>query len=181
MQETARPQTTETTGEVLDPIHRVSYSFRREDPNLWVFTWMQSGAHLPEHFHPAYVEHWESLDGTVRLKLDGVWRDLHPEDGPVLVARNVRHELKNQSDRQVRLRTKVEPAGRLEEFLRETARAAQEGLYNARNVPTSLRGALWAAKLAHSFRVDTVMTCPPPALRRAITPAIGRLASRRAI
>jgi quercetin dioxygenase-like cupin family protein len=174
--ETAEPQKSERTGEVDDPVHRVSYSFQADGANLWVFSWMKPGAHLPEHFHPSYEEHWEALDGAVRVKLDGKWRDLRPEDGPVLVAPNVRHELKNESGQQVRLRTEVRQAGRLEEFLRETARAAQDGLYNARNMPTSLRGALWAAKLAHSFRNDTVMTFPPVALQRVLVPLVAPFA-----
>jgi len=176
MPDATKPQTSVTAGEVHDPIHRVSYSFQADGPNLWVFSWMEPGAHLPEHFHPSYEEHWEALEGTARVKLDHSWRDLGPEDGPVRVARNVRHELKNESGRPVRLRTEVRPAGRLEEFLRETARAGQEGLYNGRNMPTSLRGAVWAAKLAHSFRDDTVMTFPPPGVQRAIVPLVARLA-----
>ena len=68
--ETAKPETSETSGKVHDPIHRISYSFRTEGPNLWVFSWMDPGAHLPEHFHPSYEERWEALDGAVRLDLE---------------------------------------------------------------------------------------------------------------
>ena len=59
---------------VHDPIHRSSYTFRREGETLWVDTWLQDGGHLPEHFHPAYEEHWQSLDGTARVKLAGTSR-----------------------------------------------------------------------------------------------------------
>jgi mannose-6-phosphate isomerase-like protein (cupin superfamily) len=165
-------------GEVEDPVHRVSYSFRREGSDLWVYTWMDEGAHLPEHFHPSLEEHWETLEGTARVKLDGVWRDLVPADGPILVSRNIRHELKNESGRPVRLRTRVTPAGRLEEFLTESARAAREGLYNARNLPTSFRGATWLAEFALRFRDETVMTSPPPALQRLTLPLLARFARR---
>ena len=79
------------------------------------------------------------------MKLDGTWRDLAPADGPIVVARNARHELKNESGRLARMRTRVTPAGRLEQFLTESARAAREGLYNARGLPTGLRGAAWIA------------------------------------
>src|SRR5437868_7129864 len=113
MPEATKPQTTATTGDLHDPIHRASYSFCEEGPNIWVFTWMDPGANLPEHFHPSYEELWEALDGVARVKLNGTWRDLRPEDGPVLVARHVRHALKNESGRQVRLRTEVRPSGRL--------------------------------------------------------------------
>jgi quercetin dioxygenase-like cupin family protein len=170
---------TETTTEKIhDPVHRVAYSFEPEGANLWVHTWLEDGGHLPEHFHPSLEERWETLEGEVRLKLDGSWRDLVPEDGPVLVARNVRHELKNESGSQARLRTEVIPAGRLEEFLTESARAAREGLYNRRNLPTSFRGAVWVAKFAQSFRDETVMTSPPPALQRVVVPLIARLGGR---
>jgi len=168
---------TETiTEKIHDPIHRSSYSFRREGEKLWVDTWLEDGGHLPEHFHPSLEEHWEAIEGTVRVKLAGTWRDLVPEDGPVLVARNVRHELKNTSGRQVRARAEVIPAGRLEEFLTESARAAREGLYNSRNMPTSWRGAVWVADFAQRFRDETVVTSPPPAVQRIVTPLVARFA-----
>jgi hypothetical protein len=165
-------------GEVEDPIHRVSYSFRREGSALWVYTWLEDGAHLPEHFHPSLEERWETVEGAARVKLDGVWRDLVPADGPILVARNARHELKNESGRVARMRTRVTPAGRLQEFLTESARAAREGLYNARNLPTSFRGATWLAEFALRFRDETVMTSPPPALQRLTLPLLARFARR---
>src|SRR3712207_4407686 len=91
----ARMTATDTqANRIHDPIHRVSYTFERDGDNLWVFTRFEDGAHLPEHFHPHSEERWEALDGVLRVKLDGTWRDLRPEDGPAVVAPNVRHELK---------------------------------------------------------------------------------------
>lgn len=165
-------------GEVEDPVHRVSYSFRREGPDLWVYTWLEDGAHLPEHWHPTLEEHWETLEGAARVGLDGAWRDLVPADGPVLVARNVRHALKNESGRVARMRTRVTPAGRLEEFLTVSARAAREGLFNARSMPTSFRGATWLAEFALRFRDETMMTSPPPALQRIMLPLLARFGRR---
>ena len=162
--------------DIHDPIHRATYSFSREGDALRVETWLDDGGHLPEHFHPTLEEQWEVLEGDAKVKLDGVWRDLAPEDGPVTVAPNVRHELKNVSGRQARLRTEVIPGGRLEEFLTESARGAREGLYNARNLPTSLQGALWIADLAYRFRDETVMCSPPPALQRVVLPVVARFA-----
>ena len=163
-------------GDVEDPVHRVSYSFRREGSDLWVYSWLEDGGHLPEHYHPSLEEHWETLEGSARVKLDGTWRDLVPADGPILVARNVRHELKNESGRPARLRTRVTPAGRLEDFLSESARGAREGLYNARTMPTGFRGATWLADFALRFRDETVMTSPPPALQRLVLPLLARFA-----
>jgi quercetin dioxygenase-like cupin family protein len=165
-----------TTARIEDPVHRVSYSFEREGENLWVHTWMEDGGNLPEHFHPRQEERWETLEGAVQVKLDGTWRDLKPEDGPVSVAPNVRHALKNASGNQARLRTEVLPALGLEEFLTDSARAARDGLYNARNMPTSWRGAVWLADFAQRFRDETVMTSPPPALQRLVLPLLARFA-----
>jgi mannose-6-phosphate isomerase-like protein (cupin superfamily) len=167
---------TRDRGEVDDPIHRVSYSFRHEGSDLWVYTWLEHGGHLPEHYHPSLEERWETLEGLARVKLDGTWRDLVPADGPILVGRNVRHELKNESGRLARMRTRVTPAGRLEEFLTDSARAARAGLYNARNLPTGVRGATWIAEFALRFRDETVMTSPPPALQRLVLPLLARFA-----
>ena len=70
----------------------------------------------------------------------------------------------------------VTPAGRLEEFLTESAHAAREGLYNSRNMPTSWRGAVWVADFAQRFRDETVVTSPPPAVQRILTPLVARFA-----
>jgi mannose-6-phosphate isomerase-like protein (cupin superfamily) len=161
-----------------DPIHRVSMAFERDGDSLWVFTWLDDGGHLPEHFHPTLTERWEVLEGSAGVKVDGRWRELTAADGPVDVAPGVRHELRNTSGRQARLRTHVTPAGRLEEFLTESARAAREGLYNARNLPTGLRGAAWVSEFALRFRDETVMCSPPPALQRLLLPAAARLTRR---
>jgi mannose-6-phosphate isomerase-like protein (cupin superfamily) len=169
---------TPTSERTHDPIHRVSMAFERKGDSLWVFTWLEHGGHLPEHFHPTLEERWEVLEGSAGVKVDGQWRELTATDGPVLVARGVRHELRNTSGRQARLRTEVTPAGRLEEFLTESARAAREGLYNARNLPTGLRGAAWVSEFALRFRDETVMTSPPPALQRVILPVAARLTRR---
>ena len=90
----------------FDPIHRTSYSFRHDGDKLWVSSWLDDGAHLPEHFHPSLEERWEVLEGSASLKLNGVWLELTPEDGPVLVAPGVRHELRNTRGRQAALQTR---------------------------------------------------------------------------
>jgi mannose-6-phosphate isomerase-like protein (cupin superfamily) len=161
-----------------DPIHRVSMAFEHEGDRLWVSTWLDPGGHLPEHFHPTLEERWEVLEGTARVKVDGKWRELTADDDPVLVAPSVRHELRNTSTGQARLRTEVTPPGRLEEFLTESARAAREGLYNARNLPTGLHGAAWVSEFALRFSDETVMCSPPPALQRVLLPAAARLTRR---
>ena len=160
---------------IHDPIHRASYAFRREGANLWVTTWLEDGGHLPEHFHTTLEERWEVLEGTARVKLDGTWRDVTAADGPVLVGRGVRHELRNASGAVAHLQCQVMPAGALEEFLIESARGAREGLYNRHGLPTSRRGAAWIADLALRHRDETVMCSPPPAVQRVVLPLLARI------
>ena len=173
------PAASEMTPTVHDPLHRTAYAFTMAGENAWVYTWMDPGGHLPEHFHPATEERWASVDGTVRVKLNGTWRDLSPGDGPVVVMPGDRHELRNDSDKQVYLRCEVLPAGRLEEFLTESSWAAQQGYFTPSNLPRNIRGALWAAEFADRFMDETVMCSPPPALQRLILPPLARLARRR--
>lgn len=163
---------------VRDPIHRVSMAFEREDERLWVFTRLDAGGHLPEHFHPTLTERWEVLEGSAGVKIDGRWLELTAADGRVEIAPGVRHALRNTSGRQARLRTEVMPPGRLEEFLIESARAAREGLYTARNLPRGLRGTAWGSEFALRFRDETVMCSPPPALQRVLLPVVARLTAR---
>jgi mannose-6-phosphate isomerase-like protein (cupin superfamily) len=160
---------------VHDPIHGSAYSFSREGDTLYVETWLEPGACLPEHFHPTLDETWEALDGTARVKLDGQWCDLIPDKAPAPVPRDTRHELRNDSGEVVHLIATVTPPGNLEEFLTESAWAAREGLYNAHNLPTGLRGARWLSGFAYRFRDETVMTSPPPALQRLVLPLAARL------
>jgi mannose-6-phosphate isomerase-like protein (cupin superfamily) len=172
MSSTAEPDT-------HDPVHRVSMSFERDaDNHLWVSARLDDGGHLPEHFHPALEERWEVLEGTASIKLDGNWRELTGADGAVVVAPGTRHELRNRSGRPAQLRAEVIPAGRLQEFLTESARAARDSLYNARNLPTSLRGAAWLSDFALRFSDETVMYSPPPALQRAVLPLAAQLTRR---
>lgn len=167
-----------TTERTHDPIHRVSMAFERDRDRLWVFTWLEHGGHLPEHFHPTLEERWEVLEGVAHVKVAGRWRTLTADDGPVPVARGVRHELRNTSGSQAYLRAEVTPPGRLQEFLTESAKAAQEGLYTGRNLPRGLRGAAWVSDFALRFRDETVMCSPPPAVQRVLLPVAARLTRR---
>jgi quercetin dioxygenase-like cupin family protein len=114
---------------VHDPIHHVAHAFEREGENLWVHCRFEPGAHLPEHFHPPLEERGEVLEGTLKLKLDGDWRWLTVEDGPVCVAPEVRHEVRNAIGWPVRTRAKVLPAGQLEVFLTDSSQAARDGVF----------------------------------------------------
>jgi mannose-6-phosphate isomerase-like protein (cupin superfamily) len=165
-----------TAPTIHDPIHHVAHAFERDGENLWVHCWFEPEAHLPEHFHPTLEERWETVDGTIQLKLDGHWRWLTDQDGPVRVAPGVRHEVRNTGGQPVRARAQVLPAGQLEQFLTDAAQAARDGVFTAGGLPTNLRNAVWIAAFAQSHRHETVMTFPPPAVQRIVLPFLARLA-----
>jgi mannose-6-phosphate isomerase-like protein (cupin superfamily) len=166
---------TSSANTIHDPLHGTTMTFRHEGGDVWIDAELEPGAHLPEHFHPSLEEHWEVVDGEARVKLDRHWRTLTAADGPVVVHRNVRHELRNDSSVPVHTRTFVTPAGRLEEFLTEAARGAREGLLSKRDLPTGLKSAGWIARLALDFRDETVMCSPPPAVQKVVLPLMARL------
>jgi len=160
---------------IHDPVHGAAYTFRRDGDDLWVTAWLEDGGHLPEHLHPTLDERWEVLDGTVRLRLDGTWRDVTAADGPMRVAPGVRHALRNTSGSRAHLRCRVSPAGDLQEFLTESAAAARAGMLSKGGLPTSLAAAGWVARFALRFRHETIMCSPPPALQRIALPLLARI------
>ena len=70
---------------IHDPIHRVSMAFEHDGDSLWTSIWLDAGGHLPEHYHPTLTERWEVVEGSARVKVDGVWHELTAADGSVLV------------------------------------------------------------------------------------------------
>ncbi|MDQ3102880.1 MAG: cupin domain-containing protein [Actinomycetota bacterium] len=156
------------TDTIADPVHRTRYSFRREGENLIVDTWLGAGGELPKHFHPVQIENWQVVEGRVRFNLDGVDRILEPRDGVVAVEPGMRHALKSVDATEAHLRCEVIPALGLEAFLTDSSEAAQQGLFRKGGIPTSLKGARWAASFLKSHRAETVMTFPPQFAQRAM-------------
>lgn len=145
----------------IDPVHGVAYAFAPEGENLRVYAWFEPGSKLPEHFHPRQEERWEVLEGSARVQVGGRFETVAPADGPQLVAPGVKHSLENASDKPIRLRCHVLPANDLQDFLTDSAAAARAGLIRRGGIPSSLKGARWAATFLKRHRQDTVMTFPP--------------------
>lgn len=159
---------------IHDPVHRTTYTFEREGENLRVETTLEPGGALPEHFHPVQTERWSVVEGEVRFGLGGSKRVIVPADGEILVAPGVRHSLESTGKGTARLSCRVEPAGRLEEFLTESSRAARDGVFTRGGLPTSLGGARWAAGFLQRHRDETVMTFPPQLAQRAMIALLAR-------
>jgi hypothetical protein len=99
---------------------------------------------------------------------------LRPADGEVPVPPHTRHGLRNTGDRTVHARCRVIPALRLEEFLTDSAAAAQRGLFMRGGIPRGLRGARWGARFLKRHRDETVMTFPPRFVQSALIAVFAR-------
>lgn len=159
---------------VHDPVHRTRYSFAPDGEDLVVDTWLAPGGGLPEHFHPIQTERWSVLEGEVRFQLGGSKHVIGPADGEMLVRPGMRHSLESTGRAEAHLRCRVEPAGKLEEFLTDSSAAARDGLFLRGGIPKSLHGARWAAAFLKRHRDETVMTFPPQIAQRAMIALLAR-------
>jgi len=157
-----------------DPVHHVRYAFERQGENLEVETWMEPGGGLPEHLHPTQEEHWSVLDGEVLFGLGGTKRVIGPADGVMVVKPGTKHSLAGTGKGEAHLHCLVMPAGKLEEFLTDSAAAAREGMFAKGGIPKSLKGARWAASFLQRHRDEVVMTFPPDFAQRAMIALLGR-------
>ena len=159
---------------VRDPVHRARYVFHPEGENMVVECWIESGGGLPEHLHPTQEERWSVVDGQIRFGLGDTKRVIRPEDGEMVVRPGTRHSLTSVSGEDAHLRCLVLPAGHLQDFLTDSARAAREGLFMKGGIPRSLRGARWAAGFLKEHQDEVVMTFPPRFVQRALIATLAR-------
>jgi mannose-6-phosphate isomerase-like protein (cupin superfamily) len=69
------------------------------------------------HFHPAQDEHFEVLEGTMRVKVDGEEREL-AAGAEIEIGRGEVHQMWNPGSEQARVRWVTTPAGRTERWFR---------------------------------------------------------------
>ncbi len=164
-----------TTSEpVHDPVHRARHTFTPDGENLIVDTWLEPGGELPTHLHPVQEEYWSVVEGEVEVLVGKDRRVLRPSDGEAPVMPGTKHGLKNKSGKTVHARCRVIPALALEEFLTDSAAAAQEGLFTRGGLPRGLRGARWGARFLKRHRDETVMTFPPQFVQSALIALLAR-------
>jgi quercetin dioxygenase-like cupin family protein len=162
------------SAEIRDPVSRVRMTFEPDGEDLIVNVWLEPGGGLPAHLHPRQTERWSVVAGRARFQLGNEKRVIGPEDGEIVVAPNTKHALASASDDEAQLRCVAEPALRLQEFLEESAAAAQQGLFTARGLPRGIRGARWAASFLKKYGDETVFLSPPPLVQRPLIALLAR-------
>jgi quercetin dioxygenase-like cupin family protein len=164
-----------TDGWVHDPVMGYRVSFEREGDNLVINTRAEPGAGPPPHTHPNGEERFTIEQGTVEF-LVGRRKQIAGPGDVLTVPRGTRHAFKNVGDEEAIFRADVipEPTGRGQDFFRETAAAAEQGMYTRRGIPTGPRAALHLLAILERHQDFALISNPPPAVQRLLFPLARR-------
>ena len=89
-------------------------------------TYEPGGGPPPSHLHPAQDEHFEVLEGTMRLVAGGDERVLEAGD-EIDIPRETPHQMWNGGETEARVRWETRPRGRTEDFFRSVDAVMPEG------------------------------------------------------
>jgi mannose-6-phosphate isomerase-like protein (cupin superfamily)/uncharacterized protein YndB with AHSA1/START domain len=121
-----------------------------------------------EHVHHGQTEHYEVIEGTMRLVIDGRERLLGPGD-QMETPDGVPHRQLPGPEGEGRVRVTLRPAGRTEEFLRRLASLS----YNRFGYPGPVAG----AAIVRDFGADGHATRPSWRVQQALSRAVLAVAS----
>jgi quercetin dioxygenase-like cupin family protein len=169
--------TTATSEEIHDPVMGYWIGFERRGQNLIIKTRVSPGGGPPAHVHPNGDERFAVNQGQVEF-LVGRDRVAAVPGDELVVPRGTRHAFKNVGSTEAIFEAEVmpEPSGKGEGFFRETAAAAQRGMYTRRGIPTGPRAALHLLGILERYQDFALICNPPPALQRLLFPLARRLA-----
>ncbi len=99
--------------------------------------WGPSGDPPPKHFHPDQEEHFEVLEGELRVRVDGIEQTLAPGD-EIDTPRRAVHQMWNPGREPARAVWRTSPPGRTEEWFRAIDRLHREGRVGSNGMPGPL-------------------------------------------
>lgn len=132
----------------------------------------------PEHYHPAYEERFEVIEGEYVFVVDGEQRTLMAGD-EITVPPNTPHTYRNESTELATNIGEARPPAQIEEVITTMFGLAHEGNVGDDGEPTFLHLMTMVPELSD----DTVFTSPPPAVQKALATVfapIARLAGHQA-
>jgi mannose-6-phosphate isomerase-like protein (cupin superfamily) len=115
-------------------------------------TYLPSDEKPPPHFHPAQDEHFEVLEGTLRVstaRQDGELKEGEQLDVP----RGTVHRMWNPGPETVRTVWQTRPAGRTEEWFRSLDALQRSGQVDGKGRPRPLAFAPLAQEFRDTFRL----------------------------
>jgi quercetin dioxygenase-like cupin family protein len=153
-----------------------SVEIRTHQPDLLEVesTYQPAGRPPPSHYHPSQDEHFEVLEGEIRIRADGHER-LVGEGNTVDIPHGTAHQMWNPSDRPARVLWQTRPAGRTAEWF-----AAIDALHREGRVgPDGMPGPLAFGAVLTEYRDVFRLAVRPEPLVRAGLAVLGFLGRRR--
>ena len=121
-----------------------------------------SGSPPPAHLHPEQDEHFEVLEGRLRVRAGGEERELAAGD-TIEIPRGTAHQMWNAADERARVLWQTSPAGRTEDWYRAIDRLHREGHVGKNGMP----GPLAFGVLLTEYRDVFQLAARPRAVVRA--------------
>lgn len=136
--------------------------------------WGPGGKPPPAHYHPEQEEHFEVLDGTLTVMLDGEERDLGV--GETLdIPRRTSHQVWNRSDVDTKAIWQTRPALRTEDWFRSIDRLFREGRVGKNGMPGPLAFGVYLTEYRDVFRLSS----PPDVVARPLLAVLGLIGRAR--
>jgi mannose-6-phosphate isomerase-like protein (cupin superfamily) len=135
------------------------------------------GAPPPKHWHPAQDEHFRVLEGALRVRVDGIERELAAGD-EIAIPREAVHQMWNSGSTRTRVIWRTSPPGRTEQWFRELGGLQASGRVGRNGLPSPLAFGVLLTEYRDVFR----LAGPDPLLRAAFAAlaVLGRARGYRA-
>jgi mannose-6-phosphate isomerase-like protein (cupin superfamily) len=136
-------------------------------------TYGPDGKAPPAHWHPAQEEHFEVIEGRLRVRTPEGERTLAAGD-EIEIPREAVHQMWNPHEVPAKVRWQTRPAGRTERWFRALDRLHREGRVGRNGMPGPLAFGVMLTEYDDTFRLDAKPQFLVRGLLRGLG-AIGRL------
>ncbi|MFL6141982.1 MAG: cupin domain-containing protein [Labedaea sp.] len=137
-------------------------------------TYLPSRHRPPKHWHPSQDEHFEVLEGSVEVRVDGVQRTLAAGER-IDIPSGAVHQFGNPGPAPARVRWQIRPGGRTEHWFRGIDTLHRQGRVGRDGTPSILAFAVLLAEYRDVFRLST----PAAPVVRAVLAALAVLGRLR--
>jgi quercetin dioxygenase-like cupin family protein len=133
-----------------------------------------AGSPPPKHLHPAQDEHFEVLEGALRVRLNDAERTLRPGE-TIDVPRGTAHQMWNPGSEQARVIWRTRPRGRTEEWFHALDGLQRAGRVGRNGMPGPLAFGVYLTEYRDVFQ----LAAGPQQLVRGALAVLGAIGRRR--
>jgi mannose-6-phosphate isomerase-like protein (cupin superfamily) len=131
-------------------------------------SWGPGGRPPPAHYHPAQDEHFDVLEGRLKVKLQGEEHELGPGAG-LDIPPETPHQMWNPFEAPARATWRTRPALRTEDWFRAIDRLHREGRVGKNGLPGPLAFGVLLTEYRDVFRLAS----PPDIVARPLLGILG--------